>query len=97
MSSYCSLTFDDGPNLTTSIRMIEVLEKHGAVGSFFVCGKNINEETEKVMLKAQSIGCTIENHSFSHSHMTELSEFQIKNEFDMTSDMIQKVTGVRDF
>ncbi|MBS7241256.1 polysaccharide deacetylase family protein [Treponema sp.] len=95
MSSYCSLTFDDGPNLTTSIRMIEVLEKHGAVGSFFVCGKNINEETEKVMLKAQSIGCTIENHSFSHSHMTELSEFQIKNEFDMTSDMIQKVTGRR--
>lgn len=95
MSSYCSLTFDDGPNLTTSICMIEVLEKHGAVGSFFVCGKNINEETEKVMLKAQSIGCTIENHSFSHSRMTELSEFQIKNEFDMTSDMIQKVTGRR--
>lgn len=95
MSFYCSLTFDDGPNLSTSLRMIDVLKKHGVVASFFVCGKNINNETEKVILKAQEIGCTIENHSFSHSHMTQLSEFQIKNEFDLTSDMIQKITSRR--
>ncbi|MBQ0040125.1 MAG: polysaccharide deacetylase family protein [Treponema sp.] len=95
MSSYCSLTFDDGPNLTTSIRMMDVLEKHGVTGSFFVCGKNINEETKAVMLRAQSLGCTIENHSWSHSHMTELSAEEIKDEFDRTSDLIEKVTGRR--
>ena len=92
---YCSLTFDDGPNLTTSIRMLDVLERHKVRASFFVCGKNINDETKKIMFRAQSLGCTIENHSWTHSHMTELSAEEIKNEFDRTSALIENVTGRR--
>ena len=92
---YCSLTFDDGPNLTTSIRMLDVLERHKVRASFFVCGKNINDETKKIMFRAQSLGCTIENHSWTHSHMTELSSEEIKNEFDRTSALIENVTGRR--
>ena len=95
MSMYCSLTFDDGPNLTTSIRMLDVLERHKVRASFFVCGKNINDETKKIMLRAQSLGCTIVNHSWTHSHMTELSAEEIKNEFDRTSALIENVTGRR--
>ena len=95
MSMYCSLTFDDGPNLTTSIRMLDVLERHKVRASFFVCGKNINDETKKIMFRAQSLGCTIENHSWTHSHMTELSAEEIKNEFDRTSALIENVTGRR--
>lgn len=47
------------------------------------------------MLRAQSLGCTIENHSWTHSHMTELSAEEIKNEFDRTSALIENVTGRR--
>ena len=90
---YCSLTFDDGPNLTTTLDMFSVLKKHCVKASFFVCGKNMDEKTRPVVKEIFDYGCTIENHSFSHSHMTELSAEQIKNEFDETSARIKEITG----
>lgn len=92
-NKYCSLTFDDGPNLTTTLAMFSVLKKHGVKASFFICGKNIDEKTKPVVKEIYDYGCTIENHSFSHSHMTELSEQEIKNEFDETSRRIKDITG----
>ena len=38
-----ALTFDDGPNTVTTPRVLDVLEKYGAVGTFFLVGSNINE------------------------------------------------------
>ena len=44
MSKYCSLTFDDGPNTPgddTMNKMLDVLEKHGVVASFFLIANKI--------------------------------------------------------
>lgn len=34
-----ALSFDDGPNTTTTVHMLDVLKKHGVKASFFVIGK----------------------------------------------------------
>ncbi len=47
-----ALSFDDGPNTTTTIHMLDVLKKHGVKASFFVIGKNITEESAKSMVRA---------------------------------------------
>ena len=39
---YLALSFDDGPNLTTESRMLEVLAKHDVPAMFFLIGNNIN-------------------------------------------------------
>jgi len=39
-----ALTFDDGPNTTTTNEVLDVLEKYNAKGSFFLIGDNINAE-----------------------------------------------------
>ena len=44
MAKYIALTFDDGPNTVTTPMVLDVLEKHSAVGTFFLEGNNINEE-----------------------------------------------------
>ena len=56
-----ALSFDDGPNTTTTVHMLDVLKKHQVKASFFVIGKNITQESAKVMIRAQKEGHDIEN------------------------------------
>lgn len=90
---YVALSFDDGPNTTTTVKVLDVLEENGVRASFFVQGNHIDKKTAKVMQRAVSLGCDVENHSFSHSHMMRLSEEEILKETDETDALIEKYTG----
>lgn len=94
-----ALTFDDGPNLTTTTAVINKLEEYDIVASFFLVGDNItgnaNEGTAKVFKRAYDMGCEINSHSKTHSNMTEMSPEDIKVEMDYTSDKIFEITGER--
>ena len=56
-----ALSFDDAPNTTTTVHMLDVLKKHQVKASFFVIGKDITQESAKVMIRAQKEGHDIEN------------------------------------
>lgn len=92
-SKLVALSFDDGPNTETTVHMLDVLKKHGVKASFFVIGKNINEESAKVMQRAYKEGHTIENHSLTHSAMPTLSADSIASEIATTSALIVKYVG----
>ena len=51
---YVALSFDDGPNTTTTMQALDVMETYGVPGSFFVNGCNINEETIPVLRRAKA-------------------------------------------
>ena len=90
-----ALSFDDGPNTSTTVQMLNMLEKHGVKGSFYVIGRNINDSSAVVMKRAFDMGCDIQNHSFSHANMKELSAEEIKDEIQKTTDLIVKYVGVQ--
>ena len=90
-----ALSFDDGPNTTTTVQMLDVLKKHNVKASFFVIGKNINDESAKVMVRAHNEGHDIENHSKTHSAMPTLSADSIKSEIEFTSALVAKYVGER--
>ena len=90
---YIALTFDDGPNSTTTNEVIDKLEKYGIVASFFLVGNNIDDESAKAVKRAYDLGCEIDNHSRSHSNMTELSAEEIKAEYDYTDGKVYEITG----
>ena len=94
-AKYLALSFDDGPNLTTESKMLDVLAKHNVPATFFVIGKNINEESAANMKRALELGCEIGNHSLTHSMMSQMDEEQVKAEIEATSGMIEKITGQR--
>lgn len=95
MKKSAALTFDDGPNMTATMSVLDVLEKHGATASFFVVGSNITPESEAAIKRAVKLGCEIENHSKTHSFMTEMTAEEIASEIEFTSDKIEAAAGRR--
>ena len=90
---YVALTFDDGPSPDTTPQILDLLEQYGIPGTFFIIGDKVDKHTAKVMQRAYSMGCEIENHSWTHPKLEELSEDEIKSEIEKTSTVIEKYIG----
>ena len=96
MAKYISLTFDDGPNLGddhTMNDMLDLLEKNDVEGSFFLIVNKINDENAKVIKRAFDMGCDIENHSWTHPAMPELTKEEMIEEYEKCDQAIIKITG----
>lgn len=94
-SKLIALSFDDGPNDITTPKVLDILEEFKVPASFFVIGQNINESSAKQMTRAIALGCEIQNHSYTHTFMTQLSEGEIAEEIQKTDALIEKHTGTR--
>ena len=67
-----ALTFDDGPTKYTS-QVLDLLERYGAKGTFFVIGRSLSEETRPVLQRMRDLGCDIGMHDLTHADLTRLS------------------------
>ena len=88
-----ALTFDDGPNTTTTNEVLDILEQYDAKASFFLIGTNINEESAKSVKRAYDMGCEIDNHSKTHSNMGSMSPEDIKAEIAYVDEKVTEITG----
>ena len=88
-----AITFDDGPNATTTMEILDVLEKYQVIASFFLIGTNINDESTKSVKRAYDLGCDIENHSKTHSYMDKMTADEIKDEVAYVNDKVKEITG----
>ena len=88
-----ALTFDDGPSIETTSRILDLLEQYDIPATFFLVGQNISESNKEVVARAHKIGCEIANHSWSHSRMSQMSKEQIEREVKSTSERIYQITG----
>lgn len=88
-----AITFDDGPNATTTMEILDLLEKYQVRASFFLIGTNINDESAKSVKRAYDLGCDIENHSKTHSYMDKMTADEIKDEVAYVNDKVKEITG----
>lgn len=88
-----ALTFDDGPNTNTTVKVLEKLKKYDVVATFFVIGVNINDGSGKVMKQAVDMGCEIGNHSKTHPRLSDLTFEEVMEELNYTDDLVKKFTG----
>lgn len=88
-----ALTFDDGPNTTTTNQVLDLLDKYQVRASFFLIGDNINDESAKSVKRAYDMGCEINNHSKTHSYMNKMTAEEIKAEVDYVSEKVKEITG----
>ncbi len=88
-----ALTFDDGPNTTTMVEVLDLLEEYDAVATFFLIGKYIDDESGEVMKRAYEMGCEMGNHTWSHGYTSKLSAEEIEDEITKTQRKVREVVG----
>ena len=82
------LTFDDGPHPVNTPKLLDELKQAGILATFFVLGKNLNALGQEIIQRAASEGHQIGNHTYSHPHLTESTEDQIREEISRTEQLI---------
>jgi len=87
-----ALTFDDGPNPTTTTQALDTLAKYGVKATFFVLGKNI-AGNENLLKRMKSEGHVVGNHSWSHPVLSQLSLEDAKKQITDTEDLLTQVLG----
>ena len=88
-----ALTFDDGPNTEITPQVLDLLEEHGIVASFFLIAQNITPESAEVVRRALRMGCEINNHSVTHGFMNQMTVEEICREISVCSEKIAEITG----
>jgi peptidoglycan/xylan/chitin deacetylase (PgdA/CDA1 family) len=64
-SKQIALTFDDGPNDPHTLKLLDVLSRHGAQATFFLIGRWVQQRPD-IAAEIARRGHAIGNHTFSH-------------------------------
>jgi len=91
-SRQLALTFDDGPNDPHSLRLLEVLAKHGVQATFFMIGRYVRQHP-KIAREIAQAGHVVGNHTFAHPLLIFKSETEIRRELGACHDALQDAIG----
>jgi peptidoglycan/xylan/chitin deacetylase (PgdA/CDA1 family) len=91
-----ALTFDDGPNNTTTPTLLDFLEKEHIPATFFVLGEMVKKNSSVLKRIASSgVGHLIGNHSWSHPDFTTLTDAELTDQLSRTQKIIEDTIGSR--
>lgn len=88
-----ALTFDDGPYDKVTAKILDLLEKHDAVATFFVVGSRVGSDYDHGCVeRAVRMGCDIGNHTYSHKYeLPDLSVSDMMGELGNCEDAVKAV------
>ncbi len=90
-----ALTFDDGPDESTTVKILDILEKHKIKAAFFCIGSRI-EKNREIAKKISDRGHIIGNHSWSHAFLFDFYlPGKMVREIEKTDEIIKEITGRR--
>jgi peptidoglycan-N-acetylglucosamine deacetylase len=88
-----ALTFDDGPHVFSTPRILDVLRAFDVSATFFLVGKNVKSHLHVAQDIARA-GHELGNHTYSHSHLSLLSSKKIIDEIARTDTLLRSIDGV---
>lgn len=81
-----ALTFDDGPHITNTPQILEVLRRYDSAVTFFVVGNRITSKGSAVILDEIESGSQVASHSYSHPNMAKMKN--LEEQFYLTSQKV---------
>jgi peptidoglycan/xylan/chitin deacetylase (PgdA/CDA1 family) len=91
-SRQIALTYDDGPNDPHTLRLLEVLAKHGVHSTFFLIGRYVQQHPE-IAREIVQAGHVVGNHTFTHPLLIFKSEAEIRQELSGCRVVLQDAIG----
>jgi delta-lactam-biosynthetic de-N-acetylase len=85
-------TFDAGEGTQSASSTLEILRRHHVKATFFITGKWVSRN-KNFIHRMRAEGHDIFNHTFSHPHLTELTDPEIIKELNNTDSEMMDVTG----
>ncbi len=89
-----ALTFDDGPDMNYTPRILEILKKYQVPATFFVVGNIVNQHPG-IIQSIVTEGHTLGNHSWSHVNLSKVNAERIISEFKETEKAVEGITGLK--
>ncbi|MFH8449181.1 polysaccharide deacetylase family protein [Streptomyces fungicidicus] len=91
-NGYVGLTFDDGPSTGSTANLLNALRQNGLRATMFNQGQYAAANPS--LVKAQvDAGMWVANHSYTHPHMTQLSQAQMDSEISRTQQAVAAAGG----
>lgn len=91
------LTFDDGPTISVTPKVLDILKEEDVKATFFVIGKYVDTHPE-IVKRAYEEGHYIANHGYDHNNANLYkSEESFINEITKTDLAIGKAIGIENY
>ncbi|MGB7190570.1 MAG: polysaccharide deacetylase family protein [Acidobacteriaceae bacterium] len=89
-----ALTFDDGPDPTWTPKILAVLKKYNVKATFLVIGEEAQDNSGLLKQYIQD-GHEIGNHTYTHPDISEISDFQVRSELNLTERLFAAKLGIQ--
>lgn len=90
---YIALTFDDGPDPDITPRVLDILQNHNVVATFYLLGSRVPYAPELVEQMVKN-GHELGNHTFDHIDVSKAAYASISEEIRKTNEHIFEAGGV---
>ena len=87
-----ALTFDDGPSIDTTPRILDILRAEGVRATFFVLGKHAEQHpelVERIVREGHELG----NHGYDHGILAFAGATQVHQQLQRTERLLRKAGG----
>lgn len=89
-----ALTFDDGPDPVWTPKILAVLKKYNVKATFLVIGSEAQDNTGLLKDYIKD-GHEIGNHTYTHPDISEISDFQLRSELNLTERLFAAKLGIQ--
>jgi peptidoglycan/xylan/chitin deacetylase (PgdA/CDA1 family) len=91
-TKYVVLTFDDGPDIEYTPKVLEILAKYDAKATFFEIGQSVQKHPE-LTKRAHAAGHSVQNHTWTHPDLRKLGATAFRQQIMSTDQAIRAQTG----